>query len=142
MKIAVGADHRGFEHKQYIVDTMTNIEWLDVGAFNIERSDFPIFTKDVCEMVLNNKAERGILICGSGIGMSIAANRYKRIYAALVWNDSTACSSTEHNHANVLVLPSDYVSKEEMINMIKIWLAAKPLDGRYQERILMIDKLD
>ncbi len=141
MKIAIGADHRGFEHKQSIIDTMASIDWLDVGAFNKERSDFPIFSKDVCKAIIQRKAEYGILLCGSGIGMSIAANRYQQIYAALVWNDAVAKSSKEHNHANVLVFPADYISSEDAVRMIKIWLAAEEFPGRYQERIDMIDDL-
>lgn len=140
IKIAIGADHRGFECKEYIMNVVENVDWIDVGAHNDTRSDFPDFTKSVCELILKRTARYGVLICGSGVGMAIAANRFKKIHAALVWNDEVALSSKEHNHANVLVLPADYITKDDAVRMIKIWLAGEPMNGRYQERINMIDR--
>lgn len=145
MNIAIGADHRGFELKayikQYVVGAGDPIAWIDVGASNDERSDFPLFTNLVCQAIQKAEVDRGILICGSGIGMSIAANRYNFIHAALVWNDQVAIHAKEHNNANVLVIPADFVSHELAVSMINKWLTATFKGGRYQERIAMIDAI-
>lgn len=143
MNIAIGADHRGFKLKayikQYVVGIDDPIAWIDVGAHNDERSDFPIFTQKVCDAIKQGEADKGILICGSGIGMSIAANRYHKIHAALVWNDEVAMLAKEHNNANVLIIPADFVSHELAVQMVNNWLKATFKGGRYQERIDMID---
>jgi ribose 5-phosphate isomerase B len=141
MKIAIGADHRGFMHKEYIRRTMTSVVWLDVGAYNEQRSDYPLFAEKVCKAMRSGVADVGILICATGVGMAIAANRYPKIYAALAWNKDIAVKSKEHDAANVLVLPSDYVSHQEALNMIDAWLHAFTHGERYQERIAMIDQL-
>ncbi len=143
MNIVIGADHRGYEHKEYIKKQLSNekkaIEWLDVGAFDMERSDYPVFAKAVAKAILDGKAQLGILICGSGVGMAVVANRYPKIYAALVWNEAVARVSREHDNINVLVIPSDFVSAEQSVAMIKAWLEAEFLGGRYQERLDMVD---
>ncbi len=145
MNIVIGADHRGYEHKEYIKKQLSNekkaIEWLDVGAFDMERSDYPVFAKAVAKAMLDGKAQLGILICGSGVGMAVVANRYPKIYAALVWNEAVARVSREHDNINVLVVPSDFVSAEQSVAMIKAWLEAEFLGGRYQERLDMVDAL-
>lgn len=145
MNIAIGADHRGFilkaHIKQYVVGNDDPIVWIDVGAENENRSDFPEYTKKVCDTIKNQEAQLGILICGSGIGMSIAANRFNHIYAALVWNDEVAQSSKEDNNANVLVLPADFISGDQAVVMINAWLKTTFKGGRYQQRIDMIDAL-
>ena len=141
MKIAIGADHRGFEHKDYIQKELHEQEWIDVGAFNDERSDYPEFAKLVAPLVAKGEVDFGVLICGSGVGMAIVANRFARVYAALAWDVSSARLSREHDKSNILVIPSDFVSKEQSVQMIKQWLSAVFRQGRYQERIDMIDVL-
>ncbi|HEV2916387.1 MAG TPA: RpiB/LacA/LacB family sugar-phosphate isomerase [Candidatus Babeliales bacterium] len=141
MKIAIGADHRGFLQKEYIRSIMQPYVWYDVGAYTIERSDYPIFSQKVCEYVLSSRAERGVLLCGTGVGMAIAANRYTKIYAAVAWNIEVAIKSREDDWSNVLVLPSDYITNDQAIAIIDAWLQAKPRTGRYQDRIAMIDAL-
>ena len=124
MNIVIGADHRGYEHKEYIKKQLSNekkaIEWLDVGAFDMERSDYPVFAKAVAKAMLDGKAQLGILICGSGVGMAVVANRYPKIYAALVWNEAVARVSREHDNINVLVVPSDFVSAEQSIPLFSL----------------------
>jgi len=142
MIYAIGADHRGFAHKEYIKEMIAHIEWLDAGAYNDERSDYPVFAHNVCKAILSGKADGGVLLCGSGVGMSIAANRYKKIYAGLAWNVSVAVQNKEDDAVNVLVIPSDYVSPELAVEMICAWHDATFLGGRYQERIEMIDKIE
>lgn len=140
MKIAIGADHRGFAHKQYLKQTMKDIEWVDVGAFNDERSDHPIFAKKVAEKIQQNEVDYGVLICGSGTGIAIAANKQSGILAGIVWNESIARSSKEHNNVNVLVIPADFVSPQDAAAFIDIWLHTEFLGGRYQQRLDMIEK--
>lgn len=144
MKIAIGADHRGFEHKKELLEitTLANIaiEWIDVGSFNAERSDYPVYSDVVCHHLLNGTADAGILLCGSGVGMSIAANRFEKIYAALVWNVAVAQASKEDDNANILVFASDYNSAHECADMLAAWLGAQFKQGRYQERLEMIDR--
>ncbi len=139
MKISIGADHRGLTLKKAIIEHFGEHDFLDVGTFNQERTDYPIFAKKVCVDVLNDKAQLGILICGSGVGMSIAANRHKKIYAALCWLPEVARCAKAHDDANVLVLPADFISSEVAIKIIVTWLDAKFEGGRYQNRLNIID---
>ena len=146
MKIAIGADHRGAVQKKFIQETLRaknkDIEWIDVGCEASEpQCEYPTYAQLVCEALQSKKVDAGILLCGSGVGMAIAANRYKSIYAALVWNTETARLSKEHDNANILVIGSDFVSDEQAVAMIDAWLSAKFQGGRYQRRIDMIDKL-
>ena len=143
MKIAIGADHRGFNHKEYIKQHITSVKWVDVGAFNTKRSDYPIFSHAVCKMILQGEdVDLGVLICGTGVGMAITANRYKNIYAALAWNKKVARQSREHDNSNVIVLPSDYVSMEQAVAMVNAWREVSFIGGRYAERIKMIDEME
>jgi ribose 5-phosphate isomerase B len=90
--------------------------------------------------MLNHEVSAGILLCASGSGMAIAANRYKHIYAAVAWNDEIARICKQDDNVNILVLPSDFVSYESAVNMIDLWLAQEFKGGRYAERIAMLDK--
>lgn len=140
MKISIGSDHRGYELKQYLITNFLDIEWLDVGTNNAnERVDYPIFAKKVCDFVLVNKSALGILICGSGVGISIAANRFKKIYAALCWDEVVVKAAKEHDLANVLVLPADFISKEKAINIVDSWLKTEFKGGRYLKRLEMLN---
>ena len=111
MTLVIGADHRGFELKKHIMGVThvgsTQMSWLDVGAFTPERSDYPEFAIAACHALQAGKAGGGILLCGTGAGMAIAANRFEGIFAALVWTVELAVLSKTHDNANVLVLPSD-----------------------------------
>ncbi len=139
-KIVIGADHRGFDLKQAIIEKFTEYEWIDIGANSKDRSDYPIYAKTLCAKVLKNEADCGILICGSGIGMSIAANRLPGIYAGICWNEVVAKLAKEDDGVNVLVLPADLVLFEDAFLIFKAWLDARFKEGRHKERLLMIDK--
>ncbi len=145
MNIAIGADHRGFATKaylkQYAVGTDDPIAWIDVGAFDDEHSDYPVYAEAACRSILQSEAQKGVLICGSGIGMAIVANRFPFIYSGVVWNEEVARLSREHDNVNVLVIPSDYVSPEQAAVMVNAWLSVEFKGGRYQERIDMINNL-
>jgi ribose 5-phosphate isomerase B len=144
MKIVIGADHRGFHIKLLLKESLQkvdgkSIEWLDAGCFTAERCDYPEFAKKAVAEIKNGDADLGVLICGSGIGMAIAANRFPGIYAGLAWNETTAHLAREHDGANVLVLPADFISSHDALAMVTAWLKAKFLGGRYQKRLEMID---
>lgn len=141
--IAIGADHRGYRYKISLMNRFKmeghTIEWIDVGTYDDTRTDYPEFAKSVCEKIEQGEAQCGILICGTGAGMAIVANRYKGIYAAVVWNDQIAQQSKEYDNVNVLVIPADFVTEEEAHGMVHAWLNASFKEGRYQKRISMID---
>jgi ribose 5-phosphate isomerase B len=140
MKISIGADHRGFALKQELIKHFHDTTWLDVGTFDTSRTHYPIFARRVCESVLSQEVDAGILICGSGVGASIAANRHKKIYAALCWNKTVARVAREHDGSNVLVLPADFVSEQEAFAICDAWLSASFKGGVYQDRLTMIDE--
>lgn len=143
--IAIGADHRGYAMKEFLkqqsnVDAIA-VTWLDVGAVDDERSDYPKFSIRAIAAMREKNADCAILICGSGIGMAITANRYPGIYAGVVWNTDIARLAKEDDNVNVLIFPSDYVNNDQALGMLKAWLNAKFKEGRYQERLDMIDKI-
>jgi ribose 5-phosphate isomerase B len=160
LRIAIGADHRGYELKKFIIANLvtsftsnsalkTNelteiapeeIIWLDQGCDNNLACDYPEFTNKVCQQILTNQAELGILICGSGIGMSIAANRCPKIYAGLAWDPEIARSAKADNNCNVLVLPADFLTPELTLEIIKTWLNTKFKAGKYQARLNNLDQ--
>jgi ribose 5-phosphate isomerase B len=138
-EICIGSDHRGYALKQYLQEKLPNFKWRDVGAPNAERSDYPVFAEAVCRQVQDGNVDLGILICGSGTGMSIAANRHKGIYAGLCWSEASAKVAKEDDGTNVLVIPSDFISHEIALTMVVTWLNAQFKGGRYQERLNMLD---
>lgn len=144
IKIAIGVDHRGFELKSFLIQQKTlgnyNIEWLDVGTNSPERTDYPIYAKKVVDAMLNNQVSYGVLACATGIGMAIAANRYKRIYAGVAWSGQTGKLAKEDDNVNVLVLASDYVTFSQSIEILTAWLDAKFKEDRYRLRLEMIDR--
>lgn len=140
IKIAIGADHRGFLHKEYIKKQMSHIDWIDVGTHSEERTDYPIFSDKVVQLMCNDQVQYGVLICGTGGGMAIAANRYEKIYAVVAWNGEIAARCKQEDNANVLVIPSDFVTHIDAVSMISDWLAQEFKGGRYAQRIAMIDK--
>jgi ribose 5-phosphate isomerase B len=145
MNIVLGTDHRGFAHKEFLKKHTTlagaAISWIDVGADNDLRSDYPIFATKACCMLQKGEAEKAILLCGSGVGMAIAANRYEGIYAALVWNSAIATLSVEDDGANVLVIPADFVDTAELVAIVEAWLTAQFKEGRYRRRKDEVDRL-
>lgn len=145
MEIAIGADHRGFEMKaylkQYVIAGDDPIAWIDVGADSNEPSDYPIFAAKVVRAILTKEAQYGILLCGTGIGMSIVANRFSTIYAGLAWDEEVARLSREDDNTNVLVLPADFVDNDAAIKICNAWLSAHFKGGRHQKRIDMINAL-
>ena len=140
MIIAIGADHRGYARKQEIQQQLSHVTWHDCGTDSSARTDYPIYAHAVVRELLTGKAEQGILLCGTGAGMAIAANRHPGIYAAVAWNIDIARHAKEEDYVNVLVIPADYLNVAETIAIIRTWLSAKPKDEQYKERIAMIDQ--
>jgi len=138
MKLAIGADHGGLELKQEVVQylrTLKNIEVSDFGTATKDSVDYPDYGKKVAEAVTSGTADRGILICGTGIGMSIVANRYPKVRAALCHDHFTAQMSREHNDANVLVMGERVIGKGVALEIVKTWLETEFAGGRHQLRL-------
>jgi len=121
--LAIASDHAGYKLKNYIVNNLKReINIKDFGTNNEDSCDFPDFAKEACDFVLNNESSRGLLICGSGVGMSIAANKIKGIRASNVVDKDTAIQSVEHNDVNVLCLGSKNVNEKNAMDIIEIFL--------------------
>ncbi len=143
--IYLGADHGGFELKNelknYIVQNFPELKIFDLGTNSLSAIDYPDIAKKTCEKILENKDNIGLLFCGTGIGMSLSANRIKGIRAALVYNEFTAQMAKEHNNANVLILGGRTLNAELAKNLFKIWyLTEFDTDLRHTRRINKIDK--
>jgi ribose 5-phosphate isomerase B len=142
-QIYVGADHAGFDLKQKLVAELKKLgyEPIDVGPKTLDPSDdYPDYAKPVAEAVSEGNVQRGVLTCGTGLGMAYAANRYPKVRAAVAWSPEIAELAKTHNDANVLVLPSRFVSEQEGLEILRRWLAAKFEGGRHQRRVEKIEK--
>jgi ribose 5-phosphate isomerase B len=137
MKIAIGSDHRGYEAKERIRSVVERLghQVLDRGTNSREACDYPDMGMAVARDVSEGRAERGILLCGSGIGMSIMANKVCGVRAALCHDDLTAGMSRRHNDANVLCLPADLVGNALMESVVKVWLQTEFEGGRHARRV-------
>ena len=142
-QVYVGADHAGFELKQKLVAELRRLgyEPVDVGPATLDPSDdFPDYAKPVAQAVSTGKASRGVLTCGTGLGMGYVANRYPHVRAAVVWSPEIAELSRKHNDANVLVLPSRFMSDDESLAILRRWLSTPFEGGRHQRRVEKIDQ--
>ena len=141
LKIAIGADHAGFLLKEKITEYLKelNLQVIDCGTFSEVSCDYPDFAHPVANAIVDNKVDCGILICGSGNGVAITANKHANIRAALCWNENIAVLARKHNNANILVLPARFVSVDEAINMINIFLKEPFEGGRHADRIAKIN---
>ncbi len=137
LKIAIGSDHGGYDLKRLIVSYLKDQggEVVDVGCHSLESVDYPDFAELVCEQVQSGTCPGGILICGTGIGMSIAANRYRDIRAALCHEAYTARMSREHNNANVLCIGARVVGQEVALDIVRAWISTEFAGGRHQVRL-------
>lgn len=140
--ISIGSDHRGFKLKTFIIGYFKEYRWIDAGTHSEDRTDYPPFAQKVCQDVLSAKADCGIVICGSGIGVSITANRFKKIYAALCWDPDVARHAREYDGANVLALPSNFITTEVAVDIVNAWTSTEFKGGIYQKRLDLIDNLD
>lgn len=142
MKIAIASDHAGFELKEKIKKYLEDHEIQDFGAISTDSIDYPQTGFPAAKAVASQKCDRGILICGSGIGMSIVGNKVDGIRAALCHTKEFAELSRKHNDANVLVLSGRFISHYLAEEIIDVWLKTKFEGGRHQRRIELITKIE
>ena len=148
MKIFIGSDHAGFNTKEFIKntdfsDTKKDIEFIDVGTYNDERCDYPDYAKKVAKLLSKNLAfskiseqkNFGILICGTGFGMCMVANKYRKIRAVVCRNTDEAKIARQHNNANILCLGERITGKEQIIEIIKAFILTAYEGGRHNRRI-------
>ena len=143
MKIALGSDHGGFSYKEKIKNILFSqgVDVVDVGTNSTESCDYPVFAKKVAGMVASGQVERGILVCGTGIGMSIVANKFSGVRAALCSDLFSAKATREHNDSNILCLGERVISEDLMLKIVGVWLNT-PFSGdeRHIRRISMIEE--
>jgi len=137
MKIAIAADHAGFEEKEKVKKTLDEIgvEYTDMGTNSPDSVDYPDYARKVGEAVAAGEFDKGILVCGSGTGMAIAANKYSGVRAAPCHDDLTAEMSRRHNDLNVLCLSADLLGEKLIHRMVEIWLTTPFDGGRHARRI-------
>ncbi|MBF0980589.1 MAG: ribose 5-phosphate isomerase B [Clostridiales bacterium] len=143
MKIGIASDHGGFELKEYLKEYLkkSGIEVSDFGTNSEEPVDYPIYGERCARAVANGEVERGVVCCGTGIGISIAANKVAGIRCALCTDDNMARLSRQHNNANMLALGGRITSNEEAQKILDAWLITEFEGGRHQRRIDMIDNI-
>ena len=144
MKIGIGSDHGGFELKEYIKEYFEkeDIEYVDYGTNSAESVDYPDYGRKLAEAVIAGEVDRGIAICGTGIGISIACNKVKGIRCALCGDTYSARMSVEHNNGNMLALGGRVVGKDLAIEIISTWLKAKFEGGRHERRVNKISSIE
>ena len=142
--IAIGSDHGGYKLKEEIKKYLDEkeIKYKDFGCKNEESIDYPNIAEEVAKEVQENKCDKGVLICRSGIGMSIVANKFKGIRCALCHDEFTAKYSRMHNDSNILAMGADDVTVNDAICILRMWLATEFEGGRHKERIDLINKIE
>ena len=140
MKIAIAADHGGFELKEQLKKHFSALNFEDLGTFSTESVDYPDIADKMASKILAGEADWGILICGTGIGISIAANRHKGIRAALLYNVEVARLAKQHNNANIIVFGGRTMKFADVVAEINAFMAAEFEGGRHQRRLDKLDK--
>lgn len=145
MKIFIGADHRGFQSKKEVIPLLESLghKVVDIGVYEEGViCDYPKIAYDVATKVAKTKGSKGILVCMTGIGHSIAANKVRGAYAALCYNKEAAAFSRQHNDANILILGAKFVSPQEIKEIIKVWLDAQFEGERHLRRVRQIKQIE
>jgi len=144
MRIAVGTDHRGYHIRSKLVDLLERLghEVDDVGTFSEGAVDYPDVAAQVAQKVSHGEVDRGVLVCGTGLGMAIAANKFHGVRAAPCHDDLTAEMSRRHNDSNVLCLSSDLLGERLIDRMVELWLSTPFEGGRHARRIEKIDEIE
>ena len=142
--IALGADHGGYRLKEEIKRYFdeSGIEYKDYGTHSEERTDYPIYAKKVAEAIQNMECDSGILICRSGYGMTVVANKFRGIRAASIHDEESAKFAKADDNINVITLGADYLTTNEAICIIRNWLGVEFKGGRYEERLKMIEEIE
>ncbi len=136
-KISIGCDHAGFAHKDAIKKLLSSldIEITDYGTNSPDSVDYPDFIHPVAADVEGNKADLGIILCGSGNGAAMTANKHQGIRAALCWQNDLASLARQHNDANILSIPVRFVSEDTALQMVKVFISTEFEGGRHQRRV-------
>ena len=145
MKIAIGSDHGGYELKQKFIEELKNqyqVEVIDCGCDSTDSVDYPDYGRKVGETVVSGQADRGIVICGTGLGISISANKVPGVRAALCTNEYMAMMTRKHNNANVLALGARVVGDELAKDILRVWLTTEFEGGRHQRRLDKISGIE
>lgn len=144
MRIAIGSDHRGVQVKSKLIVALETLKHTveDCGTQGEESVDYPDFAKEVCQRVANAAADRGILICGTGIGMAITANKFAGVRAANCCDEVMAEMCRRHNDVNVLCLPGDLIGNRPVADMVRIWLETAFEGGRHERRLQKIAEIE
>jgi ribose 5-phosphate isomerase B len=142
-QIAIGSDHAGFVIKEYIIQQLgkTGYDFQDFGTFSEQSIDYPDIAHPLANAVQSGKYPFGILICGSGNGVAIVANKYTGIRAAICWNEEITMLARHHNDANVIVLPARFISQEEAVKFVLTFLSTGFEGGRHQRRVEKITQI-
>ena len=142
--IAIGSDHGGYKLKEEIKKYLDEIgiEYKDFGTDSEERTDYPIYAKKVVESIVNKECDKGILLCKSGCGMAIVANKFKGIRAGLIANEKEAKFAKADDDINVITISGNNTSIAEAVKIIRMWIGTEFKGGRYQERIEMINNIE
>ena len=142
--IAIGADHGGYKLKEEVKRYLEEkgIEVKDFGTYSEERVDYPDIAKEVSKAVQSKECEKGILICRSGYGMSMVANKFKGVRSAPCFEETAAKFSRMHNDANVLALGADYVTTSQAIQIVRVWIATEFEGGRHCGRLEIIEEIE
>ena len=144
MKIAIASDHAGFEEKERLKPLLNDlgIQFEDLGTGSPESVDYPDFARKVADEVAQGNVDQGILVCGSGTGMAIAANKVPGVRAAVAWSDEIARLAREHNDANVLSIAARFTPFEQISKIVRAWFAAKFDGGRHARRVEKIREIE
>ena len=140
--IAIGCDHAGFPFKDPIIAHLKEqgYEVKDFGTYSLDSVDYPDFVHPVAKSIESGESQFGVLICGSGEGVCITANKHAGIRAALVWRDDITALSRQHNNANVICLPSRFISQNDAIKFVDVFLSTKFEGGRHERRVEKISQ--
>jgi ribose 5-phosphate isomerase B len=143
-RIPIASDHSGFELKERLRVALAEMGYAveDIGTHSTASTDYPDYAHPLAQEVSAGQSVRGILLCGTGLGMSYVANRYPGVRAAVAWNPEVAALARKHNDANVLVLPARFVSDEDALAILQAWLTTPFEGGRHQGRVAKIERDD
>jgi ribose 5-phosphate isomerase B len=142
MRISIGNDHAGVDYKKYIQEYLfvKNVEVKNYGTDSLDSVDYPDFAHPVSQDVNDESSDLGILICGSGNGVCMTANKYQNVRAALCWDKELAMLSKTHNNANIVCIPARFVDKEQALEIVKIFISENFEGGRHERRVNKISK--
>ncbi|MGH9907385.1 MAG: ribose 5-phosphate isomerase B [Pyrinomonadaceae bacterium] len=144
MKIALGSDHAGYVEKERLKPVLRDLglEFEDLGTLSLESVDYPDYARMVAEAVAAGRADQGLLVCGSGIGMAIAANKVPGVRAAVAWSEETGRLARQHNDANVLAIGSRTTRPQDIPRIVRAWFSAAFEGGRHAGRVEKIKRLE